>query len=107
MPNGRTDIFEGETAKLLEFLGLIESDGPIGTLFDSGSGTLVHVSLSELCEKLLQHNEPGIIIEEQHWCEYIIHVGHFVGGWVEIDRSSPAFPGVRRVHIYHGKHLGL
>lgn len=120
MPNGRTHIFEVETAKLLEFLGLIESDGgiktwfdpgsetsmssddPIGTLFDSpGSGTLVPVSLSDLRNNVLQHNEPRITIEEQHWCEYIIHVGRPEGGWVCMNRSSRAFPTIRRLHLNH------
>ncbi len=120
MPNGRTDIFGVETAKLLEFLGLIQSDvpirtwfdsgsettmrsdGPVGTLFDSpGSGTPVPVSLSDLCKNLLQHKEPRITIEEQHWCEYIIHIGKPEGGWVEMDRSSQAFPTVRRLHLDH------
>ena len=119
MPNGRTDIFGVETAKLLELLGLIQSDGPIrtwfdpgsettgrsddpiGTLFQSGTGTLVHVSLSDLCKNLLQHKEPRITIEEQHWCEYIIHIGKPEGGWVQMDRSSQAFPTVRRLHLDH------
>lgn len=99
MPNGRTHIFEVETAKLMESLGLVETKSPIGTLFDSGSGTVVRVSVADLRNKVLQHTEPRITIEEQHWCEYIVHVGHFVGGWVCIDRSSPAFPELRRLHL--------
>lgn len=101
MPNGRTHIFEVETAKLLEFLELIQSHDSIGSLFHSGTGTDVHVSLSDLRANLLQHSEPRITIEEQHWCEYIIHVGKSHTGWVEIHRNSPAFPTVRRLHLDH------
>ena len=54
MPNGRTHIFEVETAKLMESLGLVETKSPIGTLFDSGSGTVVRVSVADLRNKVLQ-----------------------------------------------------
>lgn len=98
MPNGRTDIFEVETDKLLESLGLIETDASIGTLFDSGSSTSLNVSLVELRSSVRQHDAPRITIEEQHGCEYIVHTGHPVGGWVCIDQSSPVFTQIRGLH---------
>jgi hypothetical protein len=99
MPNGRTAIFEVETDTLLESLELIETDAPIGTLFDSpGASTRVNVSLEELRSRVRQHDAPRVTIEEQHKCEYILHTGHFVGGWVCIDESSPVFYLIRRLH---------
>lgn len=98
MPNGRTDIFELETDRLLESLGLIETDASIGTLFDSGSPTSLNVSLAELRSSVRQHGAPRITIEEQHGCEFIVHTGHPVGGWVCINQSSPVFTQIRGLH---------
>jgi hypothetical protein len=104
MPNGRTHLFEVETAKLLEFLEGVEAEGPIGTLFDVGGVenlAELHVSLAEFLEKVRAHKEPRMTIEEHYWSEYIVHTGQPVGGWVCVDRKSSAFPAIRRLHLDH------
>jgi hypothetical protein len=99
MPNGRTAIFEVETEMLLNALGEIESNKSVGTLFDSELSTSLNVSLAKLMSSVRQVNAPRISIEEQHGCEYIVHTGHPVGGWVCIDQSSPVFPLIRGLHF--------
>jgi hypothetical protein len=105
VPNGRTDIFEIQTAKLLEALIAANGEGTVAELFEVDPPADLGVTLEGLRDRVRHHGAETTTIEEHHWNEYIVQVGRRPSGWVCINTKSPVFPYVRRLHI--GARAGL
>lgn len=101
MPNGRTDIFDVESDQLRSAIRKVTGREAVAALFEPKSDADLALTLSDLRDRISRHQPEQVTIEEQHWSEYVLHLGERSSDWVTIEAKSPAFFAIRGLHFKH------
>jgi hypothetical protein len=96
MPNGRSGGFRISVGQVRQLLGSLTGDAVVGELF--GHGGAVIVTASQFAQRVDQHDEEDVPVEEQDHSWYIAHLGADHTNWVVIEENSPLYEGFRQCH---------
>lgn len=99
MPNGRTDIFDVESDQLRSAIRKVTGREAAAALFEPKSDADLALTLHDLRDRVGKHPAKQVTIEEQHWSEYVLHLGERSSDWVTIEAKSPAFFAIRGLHL--------